>query len=302
MKKYLSRLLFPFTIILGPAVTYGLISMQVRPTIAVFSLLPLLIGWMMLWEKFLPYKQQWNLPDNDVKADVLHLTISQIIVPRLIKPVFLVALLSFAAGADGKLAGTGWPHHWPIVLQLILMLVIAEFGRYWVHRAAHKIHFLWKFHATHHSPNRLYWLNASRFHPLEKIFFLIPETVPFMLLGTNIETLSMYFVFNGIHGFFQHANIDVKLGPLNYIFSMSELHRFHHSKIEKESYSNFGNNLILWDIIFGTFYYPQKQVTEIGLNNPDYPKDYWGQFKAPFQSGLLNKDRRKKLIPVRRTQ
>ena len=130
----------------------------------------------------------------------------------------------------------------------------------------------------------MYFLNAARFHPVEKIFFLLPETVPFILLGTNPETLGLYAVFNSIHGLFQHSNIYLKLGWLNYIFSMAELHRFHHSKIIDESNKNYGNNLIFWDIIFGTFFYPkEREVSTIGLYNPAYPKDYIGQLKAPFQ-------------------
>ena len=31
----------------------------------------------------------------------------------------------------------------------------------------HEVPWLWRFHATHHSAPRLYWLNAGRFHPLD---------------------------------------------------------------------------------------------------------------------------------------
>ena len=68
---------------------------------------------------------------------------------------------------------------------------------------------------------------------------------------------------------------------------MAELHRFHHSKIIGESNKNYGNNLIFWDIVFGTFFYPkEKEVNTIGLYNPAYPKDYLGQLKAPFQGDI----------------
>jgi sterol desaturase/sphingolipid hydroxylase (fatty acid hydroxylase superfamily) len=114
--------------------------------------------------------------------------------------------------------------------------------------------------------------------------------IPFILLGTNIETISMYLVFNTLHGLFQHSNIGIRLGVLNYIFSMSELHRWHHSKKIDESDRNFGNNLIIWDIVFGTFFYPKdRKVTKIGLNNPDYPKSYTGQLLAPFAKCDISK-------------
>lgn len=90
---------------------------------------------------------------------------------------------------------------------------------------------LWRFHAVHHSPNRLYWFNAGRFHPVEKFLFQIPELLPFILLNPSEEVLMLYLITNGIHGFFQHSNIAQNIGVLNYVFSMTELHRWHHSKV-----------------------------------------------------------------------
>jgi hypothetical protein len=46
------------------------------------------------------------------------------------------------AGVTGYLAveygGNLWPHEWHLFLQLGLALLIAEFGRYWIHRWAMK--------------------------------------------------------------------------------------------------------------------------------------------------------------------
>ena len=137
----------------------------------------------------------------------------------------------------------------------------------------------------------MYFLNAARFHPLEKIIFLIPETVPFIILGTPQEALLMYAIFNSVHGLFQHSNIYIKSDWLNYVFSMTELHRWHHSKRIQESNSNYGNNLIVWDIVFGTFFWPKGQtVKEVGLLNPNYPEGFIGQVKAPFLGDIDKPD------------
>ena len=123
-----------------------------------------------------------------------------------------------------------------------------------------------------------------KFHPLEKAFFLIPEVIPFIVLQVNPEVLALYFVFNGINGMMQHANIDVHLGPLNWIFSSTELHRWHHSKEISESNTNYGNNLIIWDVIFGTRFLPEGDMQkEVGLLEDDYPRNYWSQFLQPFK-------------------
>jgi sterol desaturase/sphingolipid hydroxylase (fatty acid hydroxylase superfamily) len=131
---------------------------------------------------------------------------------------------------------------------------------------------------VHHSPDRLYVLNAGRVHTLEKVLYLIPEVVPFVLLGTNIECLALYVTFNSIQGSFQHSNVNVRLGPLNYFFSMAELHRWHHSKIVAESDHNFGNNLLVWDWVFGTWYLPRgRKVSHLGLLSGDYPQAFFRQ-------------------------
>jgi sterol desaturase/sphingolipid hydroxylase (fatty acid hydroxylase superfamily) len=71
---------------------------------------------------------------------------------------------------------------------------------------------------------------------------------------------------------------------LNYIISSTELHRWHHSRAAEESNHNYGNNVIIWDVLFGTFYWPTaRAVGDLGLTNPEYPQGFSAQLKAPFQ-------------------
>lgn len=248
-----------------------------------FILIPVL-------ERICPYRPNWNENDDDVLTDFIHILLVNNLIVILEKSVLTALLIGGTAWMAATFGSEIWPSHWPLLAQLFLMLLIAEFGRYWIHYAAHKLPWLWRLHAVHHSPNRLYFFNAGRFHPIEKVLFQLPEVVPFILLGTNIETITLYFTFNTIHGFFQHSNIRQDLKWLNYIFSLPELHRWHHSKKITESDRNFGNNLIVWDLIFGTYYNPKdREVEDIGLLNPDYPKSYIGHLKAPFARRDISK-------------
>lgn len=240
-----------------------------------------------LLERLFPYRKDWNKSHNDVGNDTIHLFLTQILIGRIMEPIWIFILAGITAYLATNYGGSLWPNDANLFLQLALALLITEFGRYWVHRWAHEVPWLWRLHAIHHSPKRLYFLNAARFHPIEKVIFLIPETVPFIIMGTGPACLLMYAIFNSIHGLFQHSNIHVKMGWLNYIFSMTELHRWHHSKKISESNTNYGNNLIVWDIIFGTFFLPKRrEVGEIGLLNQDYPEGYIGQVVAPFQGDI----------------
>lgn len=269
---------------------YGFSKLGYAPTTVGFVVV-FVFGFVLipLYERILPYRENWNNSDDDITTDVLNLVIN-IVVTTFEKPILILLLLSISTALSERFGAGLWPEQWPLIMQLGLMLIIAEFGRYWVHFAAHKVPLLWRFHAVHHSPNRLYFLNAAKFHPIEKLWFQLPEVIPFILLGTNIETITLYLVFNSIHGLFQHSNIRLKLGPLNYIFSMTELHRWHHSREIDESDRNFGNNLIIWDIVFGTFFYPRRrEVKDIGLLNIEYPKSYVGQLAAPFAQRDISK-------------
>lgn len=280
-----ARILFPLTLGAGLAAAVSLSNKAANMGPESIAVLVLIVAalWIWAWEFILPYRKPWNRNDGDLRTDAIHMGIN-LGITSLAKALYIFLLFPLTVWLGTKVGLEYlWPHQWPLLAQLGLVLVLAEFGRYWIHRAAHKIPLLWSFHAVHHSPNRLYWFNAGRFHPVEKFLFQIPELLPFILLNPAEEVLMLYLITNGIHGFFQHSNIRQNIGWLNYVFSMTELHRWHHSKVIEQSDNNFGNIVILWDVVFGTFYWPKhKEVGSIGVMNPDYPKGYLGQLAAPF--------------------
>jgi sterol desaturase/sphingolipid hydroxylase (fatty acid hydroxylase superfamily) len=110
--------------------------------------------------------------------------------------------------------------------------------------------------------------------------------VPLALLGAGAPVLALVNVFSAVHGAFQHANVPVRLGPLNWIFSMTELHRWHHSPVPAESNHNYGGNLIVWDVIFGTRWLPaDREPPEVlGIEAlPAFPMGFWANLAAPFR-------------------
>ena len=73
------------------------------------------------------------------------------------------------------------------------------------------------------------------------------------MIGAPPDALALYLVSTAIHGFFQHCNIDLRLGPLIHVFSMAELHRWHHARTGRGAIFNYGGILIIWDRLFGTY-------------------------------------------------
>ena len=241
---------------------------------------------IIVLEVLRPYRRQW-LPDaRSVANDAGYLVLVQMVFPLVVSSAAVFALASISRDLEVRVQGW-WPHSWPVVAQILLMLFVGDLARYWLHRAFHRWPSLWAYHAVHHSPPRLYWLNVGRFHPVDKGGQLLFDSIPFILVGVSDEVLAGYFVFYAVNGFFQHSNCRVSLGWLNYLISGPELHRWHHSRKVAESDTNFGNNLIIWDLAFGTrFLPPDQEVGELGLLNRHYPDGFISQMAAPFHPGL----------------
>ena len=239
-----------------------------------------------LHELRLPYRTQWRPSASDVGTDALFMAVVQAALPLLLSFTLVVALAGLLDAGGLSVSGL-WPHDIPIAAQVCLMLLAADFPRYWLHRAFHRFAPMWRLHAVHHSPHRLYWLNVGRFHPIEKAVQYTVDALPFVLMGVAPQVLAAYFVFYAINGFFQHSNCEVRLGLLNYIVSGPELHRWHHSERSEESDHNFGNNLIIWDVLFRTrFLPPDREVGPLGLRNRAYPPGFLAQMRTPFVKGL----------------
>ena len=243
------------------------------------------VGAVMFFEFIIPYDRAWQPQWADVKNDLAFMIAVQLVLPLLVGLFLTLTLLEhFEPMAQV------WPSTLPLALQLVLMLLLAELLRYPLHFAAHNTKTLWRLHAVHHSPKKLYWLNVGRFHPLEKTLQYALDTLPFILVGVGAEVVSLYFIFYAVNGFYQHSNVDVRYGPLNYLVSGPELHRWHHSKLVHESNRNYGNNLIVWDLLFGTWFFPKHaRVGDLGLMNRHYPSHFLGQMVAPLTPGLDKK-------------
>jgi len=248
------------------------------------------LGLITFFEIVLPYRKEWQPDRSEIKTDLVFMLLIQVALPKLLTLLTVVFLLSYVEAQESGLTDLWlrtWPHTWPIWVQMLLMMFTADFLRYWLHRAAHEWIPLWRFHAVHHSVQKLYWLNVGRFHPVDKSLQFLCDALPFIILGVSEEVLMLYFVVYSIKGFFQHSNVDTKLGWFNYIISGPELHRWHHSKIIKESNTNYGNNVIVWDILFGTFFLPKdRAVGDLGLLNRNYPSGFVAQMKTPFIKGI----------------
>jgi sterol desaturase/sphingolipid hydroxylase (fatty acid hydroxylase superfamily) len=248
------------------------------------SVLVASIGFVAWLERVLPYRPEWNRARGDVLADALYLPTTSA-VAALMRPAMATVGVLFGGFVSARFGAGLWPHEWPLALQLPLSWVVVEAFAYWPHRWLHEVPWLWRLHATHHSPERLYWLNATRAHPLEHVFRSCFNMLPLALAGASAELLALQSITDAVVGLFQHANVDIRLGPLNYVFSAAPVHRWHHSRLRGEADHNYGDNFIFWDLVFGTYYRPrEREVDRLGIAGLGaFPSRYLPQLAAPFR-------------------
>lgn len=276
-----------FPVVLGCAIaaTLALLEAGTRPATAFLGPQLLAFAIVAVLEWIDPHHRSWNRSRRDVHVDVAH-SVTIAIVVGLSTP-FVLAVGVATGGWLSSEFGTGlWPESWALLAQLPLALVIGEIPGYWVHRWQHAWDGLWRFHATHHSAPRLYWLNAGRFHPIDSLMTFIPSYGLLVMLGCREEVLALFTLVTAVHGIFQHANLEVRLGPLNHFFSMAELHRWHHSKTMHEANHNFGQTIIVWDTLFGTRFLPKDREPPEEIGIPDleaFPMTWLAQLASPFQ-------------------
>lgn len=281
------RSFFTVTLATGTALMLWLLtSGQSQQTIqVVYFAIPVSVMLLVLCiEKLHPIERNWSQPRGDTAADLWSLSIVALAMEPLmtaIGPALAVLIVTSIAMPSAFSLFTGMPL-WQEALLVILMI---DFGKYWFHRASHHNAFLWRFHSSHHAVKRMYLINGFRLHPIYHMSTYMIAILPPMVLGASQEALIMHSVVLGIAGSFQHANIKLQHGPLNYIFSTNELHRWHHSSNIQEGNKNCGAIFSVWDILFGSYHLDLNgEPKNIGLHGEEfYPmNNYWKQLAVPF--------------------
>ena len=294
LKKILQVSIFPLFMILTVIIGFELVeggytSRTFFGTIIMFVILGVIFAPL---ERLIPYSRKW-LDDRETPVDIMLFFGSKLWNDYINVPIRLGTIALVVQEISPTIGQEIWPSSLPAVVQVFLLLTVADFFRYWYHRWMHESEFMWRWHAVHHSSERLYWFNGTRSHPLEYLISSILWAIPFAYIKAPVEIVFVTGLVGRTIGRFQHTNMDVLLGPFDYIFSSPKNHRYHHSKKIEEGNSNYGGDVIIWDHIFGTFHMPkgEKPGDDIGIASmPNYPKSFFGLMLAPFTYGKIKKE------------
>lgn len=183
-----------------------------------------------------------------------------------------VAILSHALRNLDPLGIYSTVAAWPFWLKMLSALFVNDVGAYWGHRATHTFPLLWKFHAVHHSAEHMDWLVNTRAHPFDMVFTHLSGLAPVYLLGlasakgTHFDSVAAIVTIAGtLWSFFIHANVRLRLGPLEWLISTPAFHHWHHTNDENHN-RNFAAIFPVIDLIFGTSWLPNYWPPVYGID------------------------------------
>jgi sterol desaturase/sphingolipid hydroxylase (fatty acid hydroxylase superfamily) len=214
-------------------------------------------------------------------VDLTYFFINSLLVEVLtiltLKPALILfdwARVGWVSGAVGSL---------PTIVQVPLIVCVADFTQYWVHRTFHAIPFLWRFHAIHHSAEEMDWLAGSRLHLVDVILTRGLTYVPIFVLGFSNAALMIYVFLVAAQATFIHANVRWRFRPLRRIIATPAFHHWHHSADREAVDKNFSVHTPVWDILFRTYYLPDRWPTRYGLSGVrDVPSGWLRQLLYPI--------------------
>ena len=236
---------------------------------------PLVMGLLFFYiaiEFLVPVKREWGMTSRHFLRRDLKFVVINGVTQGLGS-----ALLGWL-GLRLSFNSTGPLRTIPFYLSLPILFLISEFLQYWYHRLSHELggklgRFMWKVHAAHHLPDRVYVLMHVVGHPFDLLAMniLMMAALP-PLLGCTSEVTLVFVVLSNLQGIVSHLNVGIRAGWFNYLLSCPEVHRYHHSTDVEEA-KNYGSVWMVYDHLFGTFVYrPGRLPNELGVAEPSaYP-------------------------------
>ena len=183
-----------------------------------------------------------------------------------------------------------WLPEMPLWLYVVLGVLLLDFiGGYLAHYVEHKVNPLWMIHLVHHTDHKVDTTTANRHHPLESLIRYVFTLAGVFVIGAPMGIVMLYQSLSLVATQFSHANIKLpkKIDmAISYILVSPDMHKIHHHYVLPYTDSNYGNIFAIWDRIFGTYKYLDREKLIYGVDVfPDEVKNgnVMELLKQPFQ-------------------
>jgi sterol desaturase/sphingolipid hydroxylase (fatty acid hydroxylase superfamily) len=144
----------------------------------------------------------------------------------------------------------------PVGLAGVLGFLLLDLAVYLQHQAFHRLGWLWRLHAVHHSDLHLDATTAVRFHPGEILISLLWKSAVVALLGVPAGAAIAFAIVLNVSALLTHANLALPPALDQFVRTLlvtPTMHRWHHSTRLAESMTNFGFALSVWDRLFSSY-------------------------------------------------
>ena len=230
----------------------------VLPTLALASLIEI---WLPRFQK--PTAQRGRLATN------FALTSVTLIWNALLAWAAAAAALALSLHGPGLMTRLGIP----LALQIAGGFIALDFSfGYLAHRAMHAWPPLWRVHRIHHSDAFVDATTTFRNHPIEGLWRFLCLMAPVWLLGIPAEAIALQRLLTVLNGVLEHSNIRLPraFDRASSFWVTPDMHKVHHSRERRETDSNYGNILSLYDRFLRTFTPTERALTvRYGLDDVD---------------------------------
>ncbi len=241
-------------------------------------------------EKLFPLRKGQPLFRAEWQNDLAHFFFNHLVVGFTLLVTSRVVTEVFGSLASPSVQG--FIGALPFLVQLFLVILVADLVQYTAHRAYHEVPFLWRFHAVHHSARVMDWLAGSRQHILELLLTRILVLAPIFVLGFPQRIIDLYVVIVGFQAVFNHANVDVRLGPLRYLVVTPNFHHWHHSRDTEAIDRNYAAHFAFIDYLLGTAVTAERTwPSRYGVVGDYVPLGFLAQQAFPFVGSTRSRER-----------
>jgi sterol desaturase/sphingolipid hydroxylase (fatty acid hydroxylase superfamily) len=233
-------------------------------------------------ERIFPRHREQSVFRDEWREDLFYYLVSSLFIQILTYMTFAPSNIIGHSQHLGSLRA--FAHDLPWLVQLITIMLLTDLAQYWLHRAFHRVPFLWRFHAVHHSARSMDWIAGARMHFAEIIVLRSVTATPMLVLGFDESAIQAYTLLVYVSSTFIHSNVGTSFGLLEKILVVPRFHHWHHG-LEKEAVDvNFAIHFPFLDRLFGTHHLPEgRWPTGYGIEGHPVPKGYWRQLLYPFQ-------------------
>ncbi len=207
---------------------------------------------MILWEVLAPRRPQTQgrlsrWPNN------IGIAILNTLLLRLLIPTAAVGLAFIAAERGWGLLNLVTL---PGPLALFLGVILLDLAIYLQHMVFHAVPLFWRLHRMHHADLEVDVTTGARFHPIEILLSMGIKMLLVLALGPSALAVLIFEVILNASSMFNHANVKIPLALdrfLQLFIVTPDMYRVHHSNAKRETNSNYGFSLSIWDRLFRTY-------------------------------------------------